>query len=481
MMKEKGNSALKAGFWYTVSNFIVKGLAFLTLPIFTRIMSEFDIGSFSNIIAWFNVLAIITTFEIHASINIARFDYKEDLESYISSSLVLGTLITLFFYTIVLIFHPFFERLFMMNYTTLNIIFIYLLVYPAIQMFQIRKQINYEYKSVILVSLLNAFLSTGIAILLVLLMPNKLMGRIYGYFIPSIALSTIIYVQILIKGKSTSRKYWKYALVISFPLIWHLLAGYLLSSADRIMITKMISPDANALYSVAYSVSSIVSILWMSLNNAWSPWAYDKMDKKDYSALKNTSKPYTIMFITIVMMIMLFTPELLLIMGGKTYLEAKYVMPPVMVGYIFQFVYSLYVNIEFYHKKQRNIALGTIIAAILNIALNAVFIPKYGYIAAAYTTLIGYISLFLIHFMFVKRLKCTSWYDTKFFLIVLSFATISILVFNLLYKFSIIRYGVIGIASMLLIYFIVRKRDLFIEVIKEKSISKLINIFERKR
>ena len=348
-------------------------------------------------------------------------------------------------------------------------------------MFQIRKQINYEYKSVILVSLLNAFLSTGIAILLVLLMPNKLMGRIYGYFIPSIALSTIIYVQILIKGKSTSRKYWKYALVISFPLIWHLLAGYLLSSADRIMITKMISPDANALYSVAYSVSSIVSILWMSLNNAWSPWAYDKMDKKDYSALKNTSKPYTIMFITIVMMIMLFTPELLLIMGGKTYLEAKYVMPPVMVGYIFQFVYSLYVNIEFYHKKQRNIALGTIIAAILNIALNAVFIPKYGYIAAAYTTLIGYISLFLIHFMFVKRLKCTSWYDTKFFLIVLSFAIISILVFNLLYKFSIIRYGVIGIASMLLIYFIVRKRDLFIEVIKEKSISKLINIFERKR
>ena len=40
------NKALKAGFWYTFSNFLIKGIAFLTMPIFTRIMSKYDIGIF---------------------------------------------------------------------------------------------------------------------------------------------------------------------------------------------------------------------------------------------------------------------------------------------------------------------------------------------------------------------------------------------------------------------------------------------------
>ncbi len=480
-MTHDNKKALKAGFWYTFSNFLIKGIAFLTMPIFTRIMSKYDIGVFSNIISWFNILAIITTFEIYSSINIARFDYKDELDSYVSSSLILSTIITSIFYAIVLVFHSFFEELFLMDFKTLNIVFIYLLVYPALQMFQIRKQIDYDYKSLTIISIINSILSTGIAVLLVFVMNNKLMGRIYGHFIPSILICLILYVYLLLKGKSVTKKYWKYALVISFPLIWHLLAGYLLSSSDKIMITKLSSPEDNALYSVAYSISSLVSILWASLNSAWSPWAYDKMDKKDYTALKETSKPYTIFFLVIVLCMMLLTPEILYLMGGESYLKAKYVMPPVMIGYVFQFVYSLYVNIEFYHKKQRNIALGTIIAAALNILLNAIFIPKFGYIAAAYTTLIGYIALFLIHFYFVKRLNCTSWYDTKFFTKILSFSLILIIIFNLLYKFSIIRYGLLVIIFIIILFILIKNKKEIIESLKEKDINKLINVFRREK
>ena len=101
------NKVLKAGIVYTISNFFIKGLAFLTLPIFTRIMTSSDIGMFSNITSWFNILAIIVTVELYSSINVARFDYKDDLESYISSTLILGSLITFGFYIIVLLFHSF--------------------------------------------------------------------------------------------------------------------------------------------------------------------------------------------------------------------------------------------------------------------------------------------------------------------------------------------------------------------------------------
>ena len=83
-MKSK---SLKAGIWYTISNFLVKGITFLLLPIFTRIMTSTDVGYFSNVMAWFNILAIITTFEVYSSVSIARFDYKDDLDTYVSSSL----------------------------------------------------------------------------------------------------------------------------------------------------------------------------------------------------------------------------------------------------------------------------------------------------------------------------------------------------------------------------------------------------------
>ena len=275
-----------------------------------------------------------------------------------------------------------------------------------------------------------------------------------------ILISLIVYIWIIKDGVKITKRYSKYAIKVSLPLIVHLLAGYLLSSSDKIMITKMVSSEANALYSVAYNVSLLVSLLWTSLNNAWSPWAYKQMDEKRYDKLKKYSKPYFLGFLVVVYVAMLITPELLLFMGGRGYMEAKYVMPPVMVGYVFQFVYSLYVNIEFYHKKQKNIAIGTTLACIINIILNYIFIPKYGYIAAAYTTLVGYIVLYIVHYRFVKKLGVTGWYDNKFFLKLLFISLIYMFICNYLYTLSIVRYFVIGVCVFSLLVLVIFRRKI---------------------
>ena len=107
----KNNRVLKAGIWYTISNFLIKGLVFITMPIFTRLMTKNDIGLFSNITSWFTIFSIVATFELYSSLSVARFDYRDDLDSYISSNLVLGTIITFIFYIIFLIFHDFLGRI----------------------------------------------------------------------------------------------------------------------------------------------------------------------------------------------------------------------------------------------------------------------------------------------------------------------------------------------------------------------------------
>ncbi len=463
--------ALKAGVWYTASNFLVKAAAFITTPIFTRLLLPEEVGAYANVSSWFAILVIITTFDLYSAVSIARFDYKDELNEYIASTLVLGSMITMGFYAVVIIFKSFFTELFAINELSLHMIFLYCLVYPALQMMQIKNRIEYKYKLVTVLSLTSVLGATLISLALVLVMDDRFTGRLLGSYVPHILLNVIIYIYLLKQAKFISTKYWKYALVICIPLIWHTLAGNLLSSSDRIMITRFCGKADTAFYSVAYSCAQIVSILWNSMNSAWSPWAYEQMEAKNYTALKKASKPFMIGFGIIVFGGLLVAPEVLLIMGGKKYAQALAVLPPVMLGYVFQFVYSLYVNIEFYSKKQNYIAIGTTAAALVNVALNFIFIPLFGYIAAAYTTMVGYIVLFAVHFLFVKRLGKLDWYDTKFNLSFLSVTLLCLPLTLMLYEVGIVRYSLIGILAVAVIALIIIFHKELISCIKKGKVD----------
>ena len=93
--------ALTAGVWYTISNFLVRGIGFLTTPIFTRILSQTDYGNYVNYTSWVSLLTILTTLEMYVSINRARFDYEDDLNGYISSVALCGTTITTACYAVI--------------------------------------------------------------------------------------------------------------------------------------------------------------------------------------------------------------------------------------------------------------------------------------------------------------------------------------------------------------------------------------------
>ena len=63
---KRGNTklALKSGFWYVLSTVITKGLAFITTPIFARMMNKTDYGEFSNFAYWQSLLVIVVSLEM---------------------------------------------------------------------------------------------------------------------------------------------------------------------------------------------------------------------------------------------------------------------------------------------------------------------------------------------------------------------------------------------------------------------------------
>lgn len=469
--------ALKSGIWYTIANFFTKGLIFITIPIFTRIMTSDEIGEFANISAWFYIFLILASFQLQYSIALAKFDYQNNFNSYLCSILFLSTIISSIWFTVILLFTDFFSSILSIQKNYIILMFVCLLIYPAIEIFQTSCRVTYRYKEAIIISLIVTITSTLCSLIFTLISNQKLDGRVYGYFIPLIIIALYVYIYIIKNGKTISKEHWKYSLIISSPLILHALAGNLLQSSDRIMILKLQNASEAGLYSIASMCAIIVSVLWASMNTAWSPWAYDKMNNKEFNDLRIYSKPYFIFFFLIAIIFMLIAPELLYIMGGNEYIIAAKVIPPIMCGYIFQFIYSLYVNIEYFNKKQKFIAFGTVVSAILNVILNYIFIPTYGYVAAAYTTLISYMFLYLIHWSVVKKIGCSSWYDGRFFVICSVMAVLFCIVITILYDYNIIRYIIIFAILLWFLYLMYIKKAEIKMAIKNKSLKDLLKIY----
>lgn len=461
------NKALKVGTWYTVANYISKGAIFLSTPIFTRIMSEADIGAYANMNSWLQLLIPLVTFEFSTSLNLARFDYKKEFNQYMSSTLVYSSVITLLFACIALLNSNVLCDFFSVEHYAIYIMILYLLTYPAIQFLQIKNLFEYKYKETTILTLFSFLCPVFFSVLFTITSMDKLKGRVLGYYIPLAFISGIVYISILKHGRKVKYKYFKYAFSISFPLIWHSFAMHLLASGDRIIITKFQGTESNAYYSVAYNCCAIVTILWSSMNSAWSPWSTECMEHNETDKLYNASRKFVIFFSAVIFFCLLLAPELILVMGGKSYLNAIYVFPPVLVGLLAHFIYSLYVNVEFYLKKQTRIAIGTILAAILNIILNIVLVPQYGYIAAAYTTLVGYLCLFIFHFISLKLLKELKWYDNKFNCLVVLIFLSMLPAINFLYKHTIMRLFVVMLFGISIVVLVWKYRKLLIKFVRD--------------
>lgn len=230
----------------------------------------------------------------------------------------------------------------------------------------------------------------------------------------------------------------------------------------------MCGAEENALYSVAYSCGAVITLLVTSLNTAFSPWLGENLHNKKYDEIKQVSKYYILLFVFGACGMMLLTPELLLFMGGRSYAEAIYVMPPVAFGCVCQFIYTMYVNVEQFSKKTIGMAFASVTAALSNYILNYIFIPKYGYIAAAYTTLASFAILLFLHMCIVKHIGLSSVYPTKMIFIVLLFMSGYTVFVNALYLNNIIRYCVVAVYGFIAVIFLIKNRDKILRILKKR-------------
>lgn len=478
MLRKKRNenkvvTTAQIALWYAFGNIFVKGMVFVSTPIFTRLLSKTEYGIFSNFTSWISVLSVIVTLDFTASIARAKYDYDGNMETYLSSILLTSNFVTLVAYIMVEFNSNFFEKTFAMDIKYIRMMFFYIMFLPAFSYLQTKHRIYRKYKFFVAFAVLSALLRVGAAIVLIWIMEDKLLGRTIGDVLPVTVMNIVLWGIIVYRGKGIDWNCVKYAAIISIPLIPHAISGIVLGSSDRIMITQYVGAEANAMYTLAYQSSLLANLLWTSMNQAWAPWLFDNIQANNRKQIDKNSRIYLGVFAILVVGVLLLTPEVMLALGGMQYYEARFVMPPVILGCVFQFVYGMYVNLEIYAKKTGIISIGTVLAAILNIGLNAIFIPRFGYIAAAYTTLAGYMALFVFHFFIVKVMlkDLKDLYSYKFIFAILSLLFLCGCFVLGLYQNVTLRYMVVSIYLLVLSEVVYKNREKIKAIIGIKKTS----------
>ena len=473
--------SLKAGAWYTVSRVVLKGATMLLTPIYARLMTHAEYGFNTTIGSWFSIVSTVATGNLGAGLSRAKYEYPGKLDEFISSITFLGTLITLFFYCVIMAFSEFFCELFGCRIEFFHIVFGSLLISPALGYQQGKNRLDNKYRLVVFITIGSWLLSSAGNLLMLAstsfreaIMGTEATDRILSMYVgnhfPSFVINLVVYVILMLRGRTlVNFKYWRYALGMGLPLIPHILAGYILNHSDRIMITNICGEEYTALYSITYTCSAVVSMLFNSLNEAWVPWFNDKYYFHRENTIKRVTTIYYLLFFVMTLGMMLVGPELLMILGGRSYMPALAIMPVVMASCFFQFTNAFFVNIETYEKKTFYTSIGTLLAALINIGLNAWLLPKWGYVAAAYTTLIGFVFLFIYHYITARRLigtKVKELYPVKMILAALVFMLLLIYPMLLLYDHFALRLLVglacVGGAG----WFVYRKRNMLLEMLK---------------
>lgn len=193
----------KASIWYVFCNILNKGIALLSTPIFTRVMTEEQYGTFSNFQAWYNILLIFTSLNIFlGGYQKGLITWKNEAARFTSSCLAMIVTITCGFGLIYLIAPDFWSTLLDLPPIYMLPMFLELLFMPAMDIWANQQRFHYKYKKFVLISLGMNALCMGFGIVAVLSTPYKAEARTYSDVISKLVFCIPLFALLFWKGRT---------------------------------------------------------------------------------------------------------------------------------------------------------------------------------------------------------------------------------------------------------------------------------------
>lgn len=197
------------------------------------------------------------------------------------------------------------------------------------------------------------------------------------------------------------------ALAFGLPLVPHALAGWALEMSDRVILTRLLPLRDVGVYSLGYQLGAAMGLLTTAFNAAWVPFLFGTLKQEGDQAHPKLARLVTYFAIVLCFIGLgwsLLVEHATRLIAGPEFREAYRITPWVVGGYVLSGLYLIPTNLLFWRQQTRVIPLVTLAAGAANIGLNLWLVPRYGAIAAAWSTLAAYAILLILTWRSAERL-----------------------------------------------------------------------------
>lgn len=192
------------------------------------------------------------------------------------------------------------------------------------------------------------------------------------------------------------------------PLVVYQGAIYLLDRGDLFIIDHFLGKESLAAYSIMYQVSFLPFLVFKILQRDIQPRIFKMLkNNRPWDVIRRFLFKYQVFFMAVAFLLMLvvwYVKDNLFEVVFDLNAEMSLVIP-LVIGGLFRISYGIMNSFLFYYKDNKNLMIGAIIAALLNVALNVVLVPIYGAVISAYITGVSYFVLLIFLWYRVKKLR----------------------------------------------------------------------------
>ncbi len=423
---------------YGLSSILGKFVSWCLVPIYTMVLATGEFGIMTNIYSFTALLAVILTFGMETGF--FRFANKEENDVkivYVNSLIFVGGL-SLTFLVLSLLFldqvSDFLQYAHHPDYIAIMSFVVALDAFVSIPFAYLRYQkrpIRFA-----IVRLAGIFSTIFLTIFFLIICPQiqdsnpYLIAWFYnpaykeGYvFIANLMGS--VFTLLLLVPQLVGLEYrldkplLKKMIIYCAPLLILGIAGILNQTVDKIIYPYLFTDKKEAfeqlgIYSACSRLAIIMMMFTQAFRFAYEPFIFAKNREKNNNdkAYTEVMKYFIIFSLFIFLAVMFYMDIIKYFIRSEAYYKGLDVVPIIMFGYI---LFGIYFNLSFWYKMIDKTYFGAIFSiggCIITIALNVIFVPKYGYIASAWATFICNLMMMLISYYFERKYRPLN-YDLK--------------------------------------------------------------------
>ena len=384
-------------------------LSYILLPLYTAKMAVGEYGTYDFVCTISLFLCPIITLLMEESMFRFLIDAKNkgDMKKIISQTIIYTTIGILIFIPLAIIV--------LNTATTYSASFIAIFITFVISniLISLSNALARGLSRIKLYSFSNFILGIGTLILtiIVLIVKPSAGGLLMANAVANIATALIIFA-ILHLGRyigKLNKPLMKQMVNYSFPLVPNSISWSIINMSDRIILTKMVSSEANGIYAMANKFPNIINVLYGYFYTAWKESAAKivKEDNKQeyYNTIYHDTKRF-IFAVTICLIAVM--PFAFPIFINKNYDAAYIYIPIIMIATYFSNLSSFYGGIFSAYKDTKIMGTTTFIAAMINLVIDLIFVNKFEIYAACFSTLIADLIVY-----FYRKQKLKKYMDLK--------------------------------------------------------------------